>query len=329
MKHRLAVVAFGIVLAACGTGVAPATEPNPDPAASEPSVPRTPEPPRMGPDGPEPPDVNELVAYGNRHRDVFGGLYIDPPGGQSVVMLFTRDLEIHHEAVNQIVPGTRTRQVAHTEAALIALIESFDFEALQAQGAEMVGASVDVIGNRVELELKTNDPTLELSLELTHGGMLDVTVYPVPGEWANVESGDGWRLVEVVQAHGNEAYNVRAGTDDAGWADLWAAIGGGGERPAVDLGTEVVVSFAHGMGSSCPELRLDDVVIGDGVVFSRTSDPLSPRACTADLVAAEVFVVALARDALPAGGFTLQLSPEGGPGCVDCGFTPVVEVELP
>jgi hypothetical protein len=328
MKHRLALVAFGILLAACGTVVAPATQAIPDPPASQPSGIEEPEPPRMGPDGPEPPDVQELVAYGERHRDVFGGLYIDPPGGQSVVMLFTRDLEMHHAAVNQIVPGTRTRQVTHTEAELNELIESFDFQALQAQGAEMVSASVDIIGNRVDLELKTNDPTLELSLELAHGGMLDVTVYPAPGEWANVESGEGWRLLEVLRAENNEAYTVRAATNEAGWAGLWDAIGGGRKRPAVDLDTEVVVSFGHGMGSSCPELRLDGVVIAGGVVFSRTSDPLSPRACTADLAAAEVFVVALARDALPEGGFTLQLGPDLVT-CADCGFSEQIEVSLP
>ena len=184
-------------------------------------------------------------------------------------MLFTANLEMHHEAVNRIVPGTRTRQVTHTEAALTELIESLDFQALQAQGIEMVGASVDIIGNQVDLELKTNDPTVELSLELAHSGMLDVTVYPVPGEWANVESGEGWRLVTVVQAGGNEAYVVRAATDSAGWTEMWDVIAGGGEPPAVDLDAEVVVSFGHGMGSSCPELRLDGVVIGDGVVFSR------------------------------------------------------------
>ena len=179
----------------------------------------------------EPGSIEDLIAYGQGHADEFGGLYIDPPGGQSVVMLFTANLEMHHESVNQIVPGTRTRQVTHTEAALTELIESLDFQALQAQGIEMVSASVDIIGNQVDLELKTNDPTVELSLELAHSGMLDVTVYPVPGEWANVESGEGWRLVEVVQASGNEAYIVRAATDEAGWTDLWEAIGAVANRP--------------------------------------------------------------------------------------------------
>ncbi len=294
-----------LALAAC-SGQAPLVSPTVQASGQAPQAPGS---------------IEDLIAYGQAHADEFGGLYIDPPGGQSVVMLFTANLEMHHDAVNQIVSGTSTRQVTHTEAALTELIESLGFQALQAQGIQVVSASVDIIGNQVDLELKANDPTVELSLELAHSGMLDVTVYPVPGEWANVESGEGWRLVEVIQASNNEAYIVRAASDEAGWTDLWEAIGGGGEAPAVDLDAEVMVTFGHGMGSSCTELRLDEVVIGDGVVFSQTSDPLSPRACTADLVAAEVYVVALARDALPDGGFTLRL-------CAECDHAEEVDVTL-
>ena len=304
--RRTGALILLLALAACG-GQAPLASPTLQASRQAPQ---------------EPGSIEDLIAYGQDHAEEFGGLYIDPPGGQSVVMLFTANLETHHEAVNRIVRGTRTRQVTHTEAALTELIESLDFQALQAQGIEMVGASVDIIGNQVDLELKTNDPTVELSLELAHRGMLDVTVFPVPGGWANVESGEGWRLVAVIKAGGNEAYVVRAATDSAGWTEMWDVIAGGGEPPAVDLDAEVVVSFGHGMGSSCPELRLDGVVIGDGVVFSQTSDPLSPRACTADLVAAEVFVVALSRDALPADGFTLRL-------CAQCDHAEELEVALP
>ena len=67
------------------------------------------------------------------------------------------------------------------------------------------------------------------------------------------------------------------------------------------------MSFGHGIGSSCPELRLDGVAIEGGVVFSQTSDPLVPRGCTADLAATAVFVVAVERSALPDDGFTLRL----------------------
>lgn len=90
----------------------------------------------------------------------------------------------------------------------------------------------------------------------------------------------------------------------------------------------MAVSFGHGIGSSCRELRLDDVVIHDGLVFSVTSDPLSPRACTADLAGTAVFVAAVSRDALPAAGFILRLG-EQTTTCADCGFTGEIEVPLP
>ncbi len=270
--------------------------------------------------------IEGLQAYGAEHVDQFGGLYIDPPGGSHVVMLFTDDLELHAAAVEAIKPGTTLRQVEHTEAELNALLEGFDFDALKAEGVEMVSGGVDVIGNRVTLEAKSNDPTAELRLELAHGGLLEVTIFPVPGAWQNMAQGDGWRLLADGQAGGAEGYVVRAAKDDAEYADMWDAVGLEGDAPAVDLATEVVVSFGHGIGSSCPEVRLDDVVIEGDVVYSVTSDPLEPRACTADLVGAATFVVAIERDAVP-DGFTLWLNEqaaERGNG----GFSEPVEVQL-
>lgn len=308
MKARSFATVLGVLLVGCGLGAgSPATPAPASPPLSELAPEVTPPPVRIGPDGPEPPDIDDLIAYGRRHRDAFGGLYLDPPGGSRVVMLFIADLDTHRQAVNDILPGTQVRQVRFTEAALDALLESLDFEALEAEGIHMVGAGLDTSGNKVTLDVKSNDPTVEVRLELAHGGMLDVTVYPVPGEWMNVTEGDGWRLLASGQAGGQEAYVVRAATDEVAWSDVWGTIGLGGAAPVVDFDDEVVVTFAHGIGSSCPEVRLDGVTIQDGVVFSETTDPLAPRACTADLAGAVVFVVAIARDALPDDGFTLQL----------------------
>ena len=271
--------------------------------------------------------IEGLQAYGAEHADQFGGLYIDPPGGSHVVMLFTDDLEIHARAVEAIKPGTTVRQVEYTEAKLIGVLDGLDFESLRADGIEMVSGGVDVIGNRVTLEAKSNDPTAELRLELAHGGLLDVTIFPLPGAWQSVAQGAGWRLLSDGQAGGGEGYVVRAATDATEYSEMWEALGLEGDAPEVDLTTEVAVSFGHGIGSSCPEVRLDDVVIEGGVVFSVTSDPLEPRGCTADLVGAAVFIVAIARDAVP-DGFTLwlnELAAEQG----NAGFSAPVEVELP
>jgi hypothetical protein len=211
---------------------------------------------------------------------------------------------------------------------LIELLESMDLAGMAGDGIEPMSAGLDTMNNRVTLELKSDDPTLELRLELEYGGMVEVTVHPLPGPWANVAEGDGWRLLASGEAGHQEAFIVRAATDEAEWVDLWGSIGLDGDPPAVDFDEEVAVSFGHGIGSSCPEMRLDDVAVRDGVVFSRASDPLAPRGCTADLTGAATFVVAIERGALPDGGFTLQLT-ENSVTCPDCGFSEQIEVPLP
>lgn len=284
----------------------------------------------MGPDGPELREdvVADLQSYGAEHADEFGGLYVDDQSRGSFVMLFTDRLDEHAAALAEIWPRVTVRGVRYSEAVLIAVLESFDLSAMAGDGIEPLSAGLDTMNNRVTLDLKSDDPTLEARLELQYGGMVDVTVHPLPGDWTNVTEGDGWRLLAAGEAGGDEAYTVRAATDEAAWEALWSALALDGERPEVALEDEVVVSFAHGIGSSCREMRLDDVVIEGGVVFSVASDPLAPRNCTADLAGAAVFVIAVERTALPPDGFTLQLG-ERVVTCPDCGFTEQIDVPLP
>lgn len=244
-------------------------------------------------------------------------------------MLFTDRLDEHAAALAEISPRIGVRRVQYTEAELLEVMETLDLASLASELVEPLSASLDTENNRVTLEVKTSDPTLEVRLELTYGGRLEVVAHPMPGAWANVTEGEGWRLLTTGLASGNEAFTVRAATDAAEWDALWAALGLDAERPEVDLVSEVVVSFAHGIGSSCSELRLDAVPMGAGVVYSVTSDPLAPRACTTDLVASVVFVVAIERAALPGDGFTLRLSERRICGGADCGFTEEIEVVLP
>jgi hypothetical protein len=322
MPRRVtALVSIVAVLAGCGIGASPVT-PEPPELPDPPRAERAPPPVEF--EGPGLPDaVTELTAYGEDHPKTFGGMYVDPPGGTTVVMLFTGNLEAHAEAVGAILPGTRVRHVAHTKAELIALMVSLDLESMMAEGIEPLSAAFDTERNVVHLEIKSDDPTLELRLELAHAGMLEVTVFPLPGEWSHVTAGEGWRLLATGEASPEEAYVVRAATDSLEWAEMWETLQLGGEAPAVDFDSEVVVSFGEGIGSGCPEVRLDSVEITDGVVHSRTSDPLAPRDCELDLRGAAVFVVALKREALPAKGFTLRLRSD------PISISPDVKVELP
>lgn len=312
-----------LLLAACAGNGAGSEEP---PSAAAPSVEVS---IRIGPDGPELPEdaVAALHAYGAEHADEFGGLYVDDQSQGSFVVLFTGHLDEHAAALAEIWPRVTVRGVRYTEAALTRLLESLDLSTMAGNGIEPLSAGLDTMNNRVTLELKSNDPTLELRLEAQYGGMVEVTVHPLPGPWENVANGPGWRLLVAGEAGAEEAFTVRAATDEAEWHEMWETIGLGGEAAAVDFDEEVVVSFGHGIGSSCREMRLDGVAVGD-VVFSRASDPLAPRGCTADLAGAATFVVAIERAALPADGFTLQLGEELVT-CPDCGFSEQIDVPLP
>jgi hypothetical protein len=270
--------------------------------------------------------VTALVAYGADHADEFAGLYVDPPGSDRFVVLFTDHLDEHRAALAALSPKVSVGGADYTEAELTRLLESLDLSGMATDDLEPISAGLDTVGNRVYLELKSNDPTLELRLELEYGGMVEVTVYPIPGPWENATEGEGWRLLGAGESSGEEAYVVHAATDEAEYADLWASLGTAGEAPEVDFAEEVVVSFGHGVGSSCPELRLDGVRIDGDLVSSAVSDPLAPRACTSDLVGAVVFVVALERSALPDDGFTLVLDAQS----LDCcGDLDELDVPLP
>lgn len=281
---------------------------------------------RVGPDGPELPDeVAALQAYGSEHADEFGGLYVDDQSQGSFVMLFTGNLDEHAAALAEIWPRVTVREVRHSEAALRELQDQLGRELFGADGIELLSTSVDIMANVVQVALKSDDATLEQRLEAAHPGMLDVSLFPPPGPWANVGEGDGWRLLVAGESR-TDAYTVRAATDATEWDAMWAEIGLDGDPPPVDFEREVAVSFGHGISSSCPELRLDDVEIDGDTVFSRTSDPIAPRGCNLDLSGGAVFVVALARNALPEGGFTLQLGPDQVTGG---GFSERIDVSLP
>ena len=319
-RFALPPLLLGLVVGCAAEGPSAAATPDPSPTESI-VIP-------MGPDGPELPEeiVAQLQAYGAAHSDEFGGLYVEDQGRGSFVMLFTDRLEEHASAIAEIWPRVTVRGVRYSEAALMEALESLDLASMARPGLEPLSAGLDTMNNVVTLELKSDDPTLEARLELQYGGLVDVTVHPLPGDWSNVAEGDGWRLLAAGQSGPDEAFTVRAATDESAWEDLWSRLAIGGDRPSVDLSGEVVVSFGHGIGSSCRELRLDDVAVEDGVVFSITSDPLAPRACTADLAGAAVFVVAVERGALPADGFTLQLAERQVTGD---GSTEVLDVPLP
>jgi hypothetical protein len=147
-----------------------------------------------------------------------------------------------------------------------------------------------------------------------------------PPEGPQQPAGEGWRLL-ADEKHVGQPYRTWIASDEASYRRLWGDIGLAAEPP-VDFETEVVVWFGAVFGSSCPNIRLDDVVVdGDrALVYPEIADLHAGQPCTAD-ANAHAYVVAIERSRLPSGPFAIQLGPEAPPGGAPEERT-LVEVDL-
>lgn len=142
---------------------------------------------------------------------------------------------------------------------------------------------------------------------------IDPSEIPEPGP--QPEAGDGWRLLADEKT--GQAYRTGIATDEADLRELWREAGISAPVPAVDFETEVVIWFGAVYGSSCPNLRLDDVVVDQGIVYPLIVNVDAPMDCTDD-ANPHAYVVAVERSALPADGFVIRLqADEPFPGVVD------------
>jgi hypothetical protein len=135
----------------------------------------------------------------------------------------------------------------------------------------------------------------------------DPDTEPAPGP--QQAGGDGWRL--LVDELGGDTYRTGIAADEEGYERLWDEIGLPLPRPAVDFDTEVVIWFGAVFSSSCPDIRLDGVVVDEDarLVHAQIVDVVRAEACTDD-ANPRAFVVALERARLPDGPFRIQLRRE-------------------
>lgn len=135
----------------------------------------------------------------------------------------------------------------------------------------------------------------------------------LPVEGPQQTSGDGWRLLADEPEVGLP-YRTGLATDETSYQALWAAIGLAAERPAVDFDAQIVIWFGAVYGSSCPDLRLDDVVVDRdrALVHAEIIILGQPLGCTDD-ANARAYVVALDRARLVPGPFAIQLGAEDPP----------------
>jgi hypothetical protein len=175
---------------------------------------------------------------------------------------------------------------------------------LTMQGVVMIGAGV-LTPERIAL-IESQFAGQPVCLE----GM-DPADVPPPGP--QQPAGDGWRLLATEPT--GQPYRTGIAWDAASLADLWAETGVTADVPVVDFQTEVVLWFGAVYGSSCPDLRLDDVVI-DGrrrLIHAEIVLVDPPQSCTAD-ANPRAYLVAVLRSRLPGPTFAIQLNAEGPPG---------------
>ncbi len=135
----------------------------------------------------------------------------------------------------------------------------------------------------------------------------------VPASGPQPQQGEGWRLLADKQGAG-QAYRTGIASDQASYERLWANIGLSGEPPPVDFESEVVIWFGAVFGSSCPNLRLDDVVVEreQALVYAEIVLVDFPMGCTDD-ANPHAYLVALERARLPSGPFAIQLGADDPP----------------
>jgi len=218
-----------------------------------------------------------------------------------------RDLEAEFAGV-----GVVAVPVEHTRAELDALASRvfLEFAPIRAEhGLVGVGVSVHKGVVDVIVEVLTEDFRREVERRfsgepLCVGGVDPATV-PAPGPQPS--GGEGWRLLADQNGGGESWWPIGLVADASGMPGLWEFLDT--PLPEVDFEKHVVISFGVSYSGSCPEIRLDDVVVDGAVVYPEIVDLKPGRMCTAD-ANPHAYVVALERSRLPSGPFAIQLEAE-------------------
>lgn len=321
-----------LAVAACGGVETPAGDELPGPPAT--SAPGADAPPvaEVAVCGPAPfldqpaarpptPLDEEILRWADEHPDAVAGVWWDGEAEQFVVVSVDppASADAIAEALGvEVVAGPRGGTPVRVERA--------------PRGATELAALQDRVSELAELGLTPSssrrvwDATVEIGLafldEASVGAVrrvfaddldaicvtgADPATAPPPGPQPS--SGDGWRLLHD-EAPAGESYAVDVAVDRSQYAALWTANGLTGEPEPVDFGEEIVIRFGATFSGSCPEIRLDDVVVDRdaGTVTAEIVQLGGNRDCTAD-DNPRSYVVAVDRDALPSVPFTVSVYP--------------------
>ena len=326
-------IALALIVAACGGGEVI----GPDPAADAlpfcedvPSISAAEDLYRNRPVyvGNEMP-VEEVQAWAEGQAG-FETLWIDRDRNGWVTVAFSESAEQRQTEIEQLFPddGVVAVAVDWTMAELMALQESlparFEPGFVQTTGISVTRGVVSVgIGPLTPDRIAIAEAELAGEPVCLEG--IDPELVPEPGPQPEV--GDGWRLLADEKT--GHVYRTGLATDDTDLRELWREAGIAAPVPDVDFESEVVIWFGAVYGSSCPNLRMDDVIIDDDLVYPLIVNVDAPMACTGD-ANPHAYVVAVERSALPADGFVIRLqAEEPAPGVIDQQTTVLGDVTIP
>lgn len=325
-RASLTWVAVAILAAACGTPpgaqtpptTAPDTEqPAPGPArcqevelpAADPTLYRD-TPTYVGNEMP----VDAVREWAEQYPD-FVEVWIDREHNGWVSAGFTDDVADRQAEIAELFPSD----------GVVAVHLPWTTESL----GELEGRVISELGNEIEILGTSVDPLrgyVNVVVPVLDEASLTAIADRFPGEricvdglepedvvapGPQLEAGDGWRLLLNEDLVG-EVYRVGLAWDEASLDALIEQIPGLSDLDPeldVDFQDEVVAWFGAVHGSSCPNIRLDDVVVDGDSVYALIVDIDNEMACTADAIP-QTYLVALERSRLPEAPFYLSLDQE-------------------
>lgn len=312
----------GALLTSCGVATGAGTSPNRDAVAICTPSPAT--GPEVRPDTP-----TDFAVWVGQQPDLFAGVWWDSVSGDYVFA--ATDPEQARTLIEQVFPADQTFRVDEVPRGASALraLQEHVLNIITAEG--VVSSAFREWDGRIEIDLGVLDPAAIAAVEREFADELDAVcvtgVDPAsiaqPGP--QPRSGPGWRLLaDPIDA--GHPYSVDVALNDIEYQALWASLAQAGDQPAVDFTSEIVVRFTVGVVATCPEWRLDGVVVDTqrSVIGPEIVSVNGIPTCTAlGEPRPRSYLLALEKTSLPAVPFVVSLSGEMPPGsntadCRDC-----------
>jgi hypothetical protein len=225
------------------------------------------------------------------------------------------DVEAHQAALEEAFPGVGVVAVempytADELADISADIESRLPDGFEVSGFDDLRGYVQVFVGPLTTENIAAATEAIGSAPACIAGFDPATV-PAPGP--QPAGGDGWAYLGEADTMLDSEY-PRIITDVEGLNATWEELGIGGPPPVVDFDRQLALYLVTGHSGSCPETRLDDMVVDGNLLYAvipSTTPMTEGLACTADWVP-RTYLVAIDRDRLPAPPFQIAAEKEYG-----------------